>query len=292
MQKRLIKNIIFTVGLAIFIQNSKANSDTELKNSNWVIKVVSKAKCDDCVSGFTHLVSFTNLETDDVYEINGFEDVIKINNLSVYQDILVLKGDLPYGGTVVALVDINTRKQKDKFYGYDVNSSPTGRYIFFQKFVPRFRLGTKTKDIAYLYDLKKAPNDNREYGISSTEKIEVGRELISQKVVNDDKAGISYLYREVYWGKNEDSLYIFVSDEEGYLSIVGISDLSKVPQRNCKKRLIKRFIEDSENVDKSLKYTISSISFQDTGRSTLLVNFFAQYAAELNMKLHISSICE
>ncbi len=89
------------------------------------------------------------------------EEIAQVDEIrKVVGNKLVVRGMVNGSGSEIAVIDILSARQIDKFLCYGPRVSPDGRYIAFVKFYPS-HFAEGTEDHYMLYDLDKSPRNNR-----------------------------------------------------------------------------------------------------------------------------------
>lgn len=154
MKKVKLISIVFL--FFYFAENVQAKY--ELEQHPWKLELLQKTKCKSCVSGFSHSIKVTNVATGTEEVLSGFKDAKSIDHIDVFEGLMVVRGPLPPGGERVAIFKLETLEVMDTFRAFNVDRSPSGRYLKFEKFVPRALYG-KLDDILLVIDLSELASD-------------------------------------------------------------------------------------------------------------------------------------
>lgn len=275
-------------------------AEYELEHDPWKLELLPKSKCKSCASGFSHSIKVSNVATGTEEVVSGFKDAKTIDYIDVFEGLIVVRGSLSSGGERVSILNLETLEVMDTFRAYKVDRSPSGRYLVFQKFVPRSLLG-KLDDTLMVIDLSKLASDYAASFADQSVRSGIGNdykeissfasELYSQKASKISGA-FSLIDRRVIWEQGEREAYFFTYDYEGYVSIVKVINFDNDPVAECKQRLINRSISEQSEGERFIKYTIEKISRMKDNDSVLLVEFYNQSVVKLSIKLWLKEICK
>ncbi len=149
-------NIVKLIGFAFLFCNfaESAQAEYEFEQHPWKLELLPKSECRSCVSGFSHSIKVTNVGTRTEDVVSGFKDAKSIDHIDIFEGLMLVRGQLPSGGERVSIFKLETLEVMDTFRAYNVDRSPSGRYLKFEKFVPRSLLGKLDATLLVL-DLSK-----------------------------------------------------------------------------------------------------------------------------------------
>jgi len=114
---------------------------------------------------------------------------------------VLLTGTLPRGGTIMALVQVDSVRLLDVLWMYEHAFSPTREFLIYQTHVPRMGPPAFRQSILLLYDFRKMPEENRTGSVTSLTQENAGIPVFPE---TNWKLGSYYVA--------EEAQHVFLSD--------------------------------------------------------------------------------
>ena len=132
-----------------------------VKNKEYIVSVIGKSEIGVGGGNVKFRFKVSNL-------INKKESLVEMSNLTtqikymeIANELLIVFGAIENTADVVTIFGLNNLKEKDSILCYGPLLSRTRRYIVYKKFYPRFADPPATSNVLLIYDLSKAPTENR-----------------------------------------------------------------------------------------------------------------------------------
>jgi hypothetical protein len=198
-----ISSLFFSFFICLYANSSFGTNKAIIDDQSGLLSTYSSEECEKCSGGERFKLALKKQSDQDFFHIEINEDARKIRQIRLFENHLLIVGDLPYGGDVIFIADIKSEKIIAKLYAYDTQFSPNNKEIIFKQFYPRAAAPEEKKTIIRFFSFKTKDIQNIKslpeiYGSVIYPKNSIGKDLSSTLAGGDNVM----LNNNLAWGKS------------------------------------------------------------------------------------------
>lgn len=288
-------SVTLTLIIMVFIPYYKASSQGNnivAETPEWMVNFNEILPCDNCIIG--REFSFTAVSKADDSSTNFIVEsaASTLTSLYIYQSILLVRGQLPYGGDSVVFVDLEEKRKDLEIYAYNMHFSPDYRYLIYQKYYPRF--SSDHRSTIMLYDLENQRENVEQFSTYRPE--DVGYPVYPEQ---DTQTGGSVNYQgappfsldNVLWNNEEQYVALPVLDDNSYLNLLIVGLWSGIDTQEfsvCHVPLVPAIIDTqySRRPSKNVVESLEAIS-----RQSIQIFLYENNGIRREYTIHRRSAC-
>jgi len=220
-----------TLPILLTMPAAMAAAAEKAPSAEWTVRLKGTPSCAQCPAQVALEFECKNAAKDVSFIQRIENDTTSVRSFEVVGEHLVVMGEVSGAADLVTLVDLPSRTVVDELLSYQAALSPGKRYLVFKGHYPRFAPPEEQSDVVMVYDLQRAPLDNRVAGAQKSRNRENGGrpvfppENVTAQSLSPSPKDIYVVDPHYAWKDDERLAFLANGEKTGYsLTIVRLGE--------------------------------------------------------------------